>query len=87
MLYTEDVCGAAELLIWSHFFPLITHQHGPTPESLLTTLTNVELPQFAERLIYLFPTQSVAGRKFWILLREAEFLAALAALYLTLVSH
>ena len=49
MLYTEDVCGAAELLIWSHFFSLITHQHGPTPESLLTTLlTNLELPQFAD---------------------------------------
>ena len=50
---------------------LITHQRGPTPESLLTTLTNRELPQFAHRLIYLFPTQSEAGRKIpanWILL-------------------
>ena len=50
---------------------LITHQRGPTPESLLTTLTNRELPQFAQRLIYLFPTQSEAGRKIpanWILL-------------------
>ena len=42
---------------------LITHQRGPTPESLLTTLTNIELPQFAQQLIYLFPTQSEDGRK------------------------
>ena len=68
MLYTEDVCGAAELLIWSHFFPLITHHDGPAPESLLTSLTNIELPQFAAETN--LPPSSSAASLWWKICSE-----------------
>ena len=33
--FTEDVCGATELLIWSHFFPLITNTRWPPRRPIL----------------------------------------------------
>ena len=58
--FTEDVCGAGELLIWSHFFPLITSR----PDQLRSLLTDMQLPQFdhlANLTLILFLQHSRTG--------------------------